>query len=292
MSDGEIVRDVSHAAKLEACEDNLAAFVLYWARLAQSTQEGELRDTPELAWGISGLPVYLFNGVARTRLSAEPEAALDEHIAAPLAAFASRPLPMAWWVTPSSRPVDLARRLAAHGLRHSGDEPAMAVDLLTVPEQVSAPPSLSIEEVTDFAGLREAMDIVCASFGEPTTFTQKFVALLAGHELDDSLPFRAYLARLDGVPVATSQLFRAAGIAGIYAVATLPSARRQGVGAAITLAPLLAARALGYRLGILTASAMGYGVYQRLGFEEVCRFSTYALPSGDHRVDSHSGGQL
>ena len=292
MSDGEIVRDVSHAAKIAACEDNLAAFVLYWARLAQSHQQGDLYDSPELAWGISGLSVYLFNGVVRTRLSAEPEAELDERIAATLAPFAARPFPMAWWVTPATQPVDLARRLAAHGLRHSGDEPAMAVDLLTLPERVSAPPSLSIEEVTDFAALREAIDIVCASFGESTVFTQKFVALLAGHDLDDSLPFRTYLARLDGVPVATSQLFRAAGIAGIYAVATLPSARRQGIGAAVTLAPLLAARALGYRLGILTASAMGYGVYQRLGFEEACRFSTYALPSGESRVDTHSDGQL
>jgi predicted GNAT family acetyltransferase len=51
--------------------------------------------------------------------------------------------------------------------------------------------------------------------------------------------------------------------------------RGQGIGAAITLAPLLEARRLGYRIGALTASAMGYPVYVRLGFQEMCRIPVY-----------------
>ena len=64
-------------------------------------------------------------------------------------------------------------------------------------------------------------------------------------------------------------------MAGIYNVATAPEARRQGVGALMTLAPLREARDAGYRAGILHSSEMGVNVYRRLGFEEYCQVRHY-----------------
>jgi ribosomal protein S18 acetylase RimI-like enzyme len=64
-------------------------------------------------------------------------------------------------------------------------------------------------------------------------------------------------------------------VAGIYSVATLPDWRGRGLGAAVSLAPLLDARREGYKVGVLQSSEMGYKVYQRLGFREVCRISHY-----------------
>jgi len=84
-----------------------------------------------------------------------------------------------------------------------------------------------------------------------------------------------YLARLDGQPVATFALFCAAGVAGICEVCTIPSARGQGIGAAITLAPLLDGRAMGYRIAVLQASQMGEPVYRRLGFAAYCTLDAY-----------------
>jgi ribosomal protein S18 acetylase RimI-like enzyme len=61
-------------------------------------------------------------------------------------------------------------------------------------------------------------------------------------------------------------LFNGAGVASVYAVATLPAARGQGIGGAITLMPLLEAREMGYRYGVLFSSEMGVSVYERIGF--------------------------
>jgi predicted acetyltransferase len=55
-----------------------------------------------------------------------------------------------------------------------------------------------------------------------------------------------------------------AGLAGIYFVSAVEEARRQGIGGAIALAPLREAREMGYGVGVLGASEMGYPVYRNL----------------------------
>jgi GNAT superfamily N-acetyltransferase len=72
--------------------------------------------------------------------------------------------------------------------------------------------------------------------------------------------------RRDDQPICTSLLYLQDGVAGVYAVATVPEHRRKGLAAHVTAESLRIARRLGYRVGILQASAAGQPVYHRLGF--------------------------
>ena len=93
--------------------------------------------------------------------------------------------------------------------------------------------------------------------------------------LGDDLPWRYYVGRLGGAPVATAELFVGEGVAAVHHVVTLPEVRRRGIGSAMTLRLLHDARALGYRVGVLTASPSGIESYRRIGFREYCWFRRF-----------------
>ena len=94
----------------------------------------------------------------------------------------------------------------------------------------------------------------------------------------ENAPWQMYLGYLDRKPVASSILFLGAGVAGVYGVGTIPEARNQGIGAAMTMKPLRGAREQGYHFAVLFSSRMGYPVYKRLGFREVaCKIGIYMM---------------
>jgi GNAT superfamily N-acetyltransferase len=150
----------------------------------------------------------------------------------------------------------------------------MALDELD--EREEGPPGLAIVSATDERTLRHWVEVAGAGYGEPESIRQARYDVHLELGLGSDLALQRYVAYLDGRPVAMSALFLGAGVAGIYEVATAKDARRQGIGAAVTLTPLRRARELGYHAGVLQASQMGKSVYAQLGFHQVCSISLYA----------------
>lgn len=85
----------------------------------------------------------------------------------------------------------------------------------------------------------------------------------------NDMTWQLYVGYIDRQSVSTSILYNGAGVSGIYGVGTIPTQRNKGIGAAMTLIPLLEARKHGYNFGVLFSSQMGCSVYKRLGFREV-----------------------
>ena len=178
----------------------------------------------------------------------------------------------------AAQSADWGKQLKAHGLVYDQDFFSMAADLRALNENLAYPSELTIEPVCDMETLEQWVKAALIGFGLSENSENDCLDLFAALGFD--MPLRNYVGLMDGRPVATSQLFLAAGVAGVYWVSTVPEARRQGIGMALTLALLREARAMGYRISILHPSDMGRGVYRRLGFEDYGKLS-YGIWTGE-----------
>ena len=89
-----------------------------------------------------------------------------------------------------------------------------------------------------------------------------------------------YLGHVDGEPVATSLAVTAEGVVTLFNVATAPEARRRGYGAAMTMAPALAARSQGVAVAALQSTEAGFPVYERLGYRTVVEYEAHMVMPG------------
>jgi len=225
-----------------------------------------------LTWLMTNLPDHFMNLVVCTKL---PPDGADELVENTLAHFRSMNIRKLSWLAHDGVPsVEINRVLLGHGLTFKESfATEMAVDLSVLPEELPAHPGLRIVPVVDGNALRQWIHVASIGFRISEKFEKVWYDFFVDTVFDGQ--FQTYLALLNGKPVGTSQLFLSEGVAGIYNVTCIPEVRGQGIGSAITLAPLLKARELGYRIGILQASQQGYGVYRRLGFQDFGELSLY-----------------
>jgi GNAT superfamily N-acetyltransferase len=155
---------------------------------------------------------------------------------------------------------------------------AMAVDIDALAE-TTLPEGFTIERVSDVADREEWIDVFARGYGLPRPVGAAFAGGIDGDERPDA-PVQYFWIKKRGTPVCTSLVYLADGVAGIYAVATVPEARKQGLGAHATAHPLRVAKRLGYKVGILQASEEGRPVYRRLGFEDFGELPLYIRMPG------------
>jgi ribosomal protein S18 acetylase RimI-like enzyme len=257
--------------KALAIEENGAEFLMALGRAARA----EERDDGRIRWAIGNSPIDYHNCVVHADLT--PNEA-DREIEASLQRMREHEVPGSWHVGPSMRPPDLGGRLIAHGFEYGGDDIGMGVDFSELPEGVPVPGNLVVERVRDEAGLAAWVEALGSGFGEGPVEAEWVGEMYRRLGFEGS--WRHYLGRLAGEPVATATSFFGVGVARIYFVCTVERARRRGIGAAVTLAALREAREMGYSVGVLGSSEMGYPVYRGLGFEEYCRIGLYEWRPG------------
>ncbi len=261
-----IVSNIDPSTIGAVIEANINAYLLSFALLPGAV----LHHDPQSVWLDSGIASATFNSVVFSQFSRDD---VDSGIESVLSHFRRRSLPVTWHIGPSTQPSDLGRFLLAHGMTHSEDEPGMAVELDRVWDGFDVPAGLMVEPVRDEDGLADWVSVWL--FPVSDDVRRLYFDVLRQRGFGDHLPWRYYVGRLGGKPVATSELFVGEGVAAVHYVITLPELRRRGIGTAMTLHVLHEARAMGYRVGVLTASPDGIGIYRQLGFREYCWFRRY-----------------
>lgn len=262
-----ILNDFSTSALVHAVKSNLYKFFRYLGRSKQT----ELFTSSALISWHTMIPHPWFNGV----LSTQPASDNDPHTVQELIAyFQSRSVTsFTWWLGPRLTRAHWEDLLLPHGFRYDDRTPGLALDLRKLNPARAVPPNLTITRVSDTDTLKIWTHTFITGYQLPATWESWLLELMTGIGLE--WPVCNYLGYLNGKPVTTSNVFLGAGVAGVQFVATVPEARRQGLGAAMTLAPLHEVQQMGYRIGILQSSEMGLKLYQQLGFPQVCQMEHF-----------------
>ncbi len=277
MGNETILTKALPAELIAAVGDNLYSL---FREMAHALPGGELVEGDRLSRHLTFPHNPMFKGVWRTRLApGEVNDAIDETIAW----FKERQAPFFfWWTDSDTQPADLGETLAARGflsmeeqqkelargiVQTKADAPCMVADLEQMHEAAlqQVPAGFTIEEIREERALYDFKKVFVEAYSIPEWAGQAWVDATLRLGIGRT-PWKMYLGRLDGEPVATNMLFNGAGVASVYAVATVASARGKGIGGAITLKPLLEARSMGYKYAVLFSSEMGVGAYERIGF--------------------------
>lgn len=280
MSDILPSKDIGTPAMLEAIEANLAEEMMCFGR---GTPGGEVHEDTELYWFITGRP-YL-NGVTRTYLVRDDQAYIEAKIAETRDRFQARGVGFNWAVGPMMRPSNLGTYLENHGFSHRHEDTAMAVDVQAIHEDLPTPAELVIRECQDTEMLRAWLPVSMKGFNAAEDSTAIYYENYVNIGFGEGTPWHHYVGWLHNEAVGVASLLLHAGVAGIYGVASVPEVRRQGVGTAMTLHTLRKARALGYRIAILTPSKMGIGIYRRIGFQEYGSIHHYEWSPSMHKQE-------
>lgn len=262
----KVLKSFSLAGIIEANEENMAGA---FGALYASWDEALSHSGEDAVWGLTRIKSVMINNATRVRFR-EEEA--DEAIDAIIGKAEERGVPMRWWLGPGTQPSGTGELLEKRGFSHV-QLTGMAIEL----DDMQTPPSdasLRVERVRDSIALEAWCCVLAKGFAVPQIAADGFGRAFKVFGLDGP-DWNLYLAYLDGEAVAASSMYLGAGVAGIYNVATRPAARGKGAGSAVSYVPLKRAQQAGYQIGTLQASKLGYGVYLRLGFKEVCRFNLY-----------------
>lgn len=243
--------------------------------------DGEISENDTLSYHLTFPSNPMFKGVWGTQLSTDEA---DKTIEDTISWFKDRNAPFFfWWTGPNTTPNDLPQRLQAHGLLDMAEQqqelahgikqtelgaPCMVADLAGMNESVlsQTPEGFVIKEIANESELLDFKNVFVETYEIPDWAGQAWVDATSKIGIGKT-PWRMFVGYLDNKPVATNMLFNGGGVASVYAVATIPSARGKGIGGAITLKPLLEARDKdGYKYGVLFSTEMGVKVYERIGF--------------------------
>ena len=255
---------------IENIEDEgiVAAIEESWWEILQylaSTPWGKTHETRHIKMVFSNLPL---DGVAITNLTKEN---VDQSIIEATQWFSNLTNRFHWLISSISTPKELSKYLENHGFQKGESTRAMAINLKEL-DQTPSIIGLEINEVDN-----------------PDTIPVWSKTFIIGHGLEAiqeeaSKVFNTvglggsaikYLGLYRSEPVSTSQIFLGREVARLNFVATLPSARRKGMGTAISLAALNKAKEHGYKVAVLYGTEMGYPIYKRLGFKDICTIEIY-----------------
>lgn len=170
-------------------------------------------------------------------------------------------------------PSNIVDVLSKHGFLTGEPAPGMALKLADVAWQ-------SVSDNLSFVPVRTEKQAliwsnVLVEGNQMDGYNQELTEILIAGGLDDYAKMQHLIALLDGKPVASGSVTLANDVAGVFNVAVLPEARRQGIGQLMTEAVMKIGGDKGYQYAVLQSSPMGESLYKKMGYETIAPIRQY-----------------
>jgi GNAT superfamily N-acetyltransferase len=215
-------------------------------------------------------PVFYFNSAHNARFNGNAE----QRIKATKEFFIERGRSFVWQITPSSQPENLVEQLIQQGGKLLESMPYMALQLDDI-RRDSIPSAFHCKTVRTHEMLYLWTSVYCRARAYSESPDRLF-NILSDLDLSESSPLQLILGYLGDRPVVTYSVLMGSEVAGFYSLTTLPEARGQGLGTAISIAAADLALDWGYKTAILLSEPMSRNLCKRLGFVEgFCNMDIY-----------------
>ncbi|MEQ1886453.1 MAG: GNAT family N-acetyltransferase [Bryobacteraceae bacterium] len=254
----------------EIIDENLRTAMRFFGR---ATGAGEVVTLPGMEAIYSGLNYGVFN-IAMLTGQPQRERGLELCAAEAARYFKTRSPRWSFWLCEDWLDTATRRRarevLADFGLRAISHPPGMIAHTLQPP--VKRLPTIEIHRVATDADRRAFAEVTSISFEIPYSIATSVYTPEPAWRGE----YQGVLAVAEGRVVAITATVAAAGVIGIYSLATHPNYRRLGYAEALLRGAVdLARKETGFEKVVLQSTESGYLLYRRMGFRDSTRFSVY-----------------
>jgi GNAT superfamily N-acetyltransferase len=241
------------------------------ARFAALLPGGEVQEAGHAIWAMTATALPFANGVirydARDFQGPESERELDNC----LAVLSTYDLPWRFSAWAHLGADLLVPRLMARGMTEAGVDQAMWLDLPGAVPATMSQDGIEVRPAADTAEYRAWTTVFTITAGVPNRYSRLLEQMVTKPR---SL---SLVAHAKGHAVGCLTLVIDKGLAVVYNVSVLPSARRRGVGRRLLQAAHEASSARGARACVVLAPPEGLGICARLGHHAVTSV-TYLRP--------------
>ena len=240
-------------------------FLASFAKLAEHSATGEVGEFGDVFAFVTGHPVSLFNGCV------VPEVSTAGQLEEALEWVRGRRVPYRVWIAGG-----LVGDLGA-----VAEDAGLELDPVPYPNMVLHP---APEPPSPSAGVTVAQ-VGHDDFVETSVelgMTPELAGAIYSRSFVDDPDIRLFVGRLDGTRAGYSIAIRSGDVSGVYNVGVARSARRRGVGTAVTWAAVEAGRAWGCEIAVLQSTEMAFSMYEAMGFRTVVSYAVFkeATPTG------------
>jgi len=240
----------------------------------RAKNESETRQMPGLEITNAAVRSPVFNASFLTEPVGGDPVELDRRASMAKVYYDARGLDWSLWLFDELLEPSLRKSaksvLAARGLTAVTECPGMTAEEV-VPTRRRLP-DLEFRRVGDLSTRLAFCHITSVCFRIPFSTSVEIYNSPATWETG----FKAHIGYLDGEPVATAATVDAAGVIGLYSVATLPDYQKRGIGECITRYVLEEARNNGRgKPMVLQSTRHGGGIYRYIGFRPVSRIRIF-----------------